>query len=179
MGMPASAQVKTDQSLNKSNAEVKMETNKRVDSNKAIISKLYDEILNNGKLELLNQVVSDEYIGPRGIKGPKGFAEAVKPVIMAFPDIKWTIEDIIAEGDKVMVKWSWTGTNRGSFDGFPPTNKVVHHNAINIFQFSGNKIIKAWMQSDRLGFYQQIGVISEIETHELCPGRETAPGFFR
>ncbi|MDB4900730.1 MAG: hypothetical protein JWQ63_11 [Mucilaginibacter sp.] len=160
VSMPAFAQVKTDHSLNKSKMEVKMETNKSVDSNKAIIRKLYEEILNTGKLELLSQVVSDEYTGPRGMKGPAGFAEAIKPIILAFPDIKWTIEDIIAEGDKVMVRWSWTGTNKGSFDGFPPTNKVVNHNAINIFLFSGDKIIKAWMQSDRLGFYQQIGVIS-------------------
>jgi steroid delta-isomerase-like uncharacterized protein len=156
----ASAQAKTDYSLNKSKAEVKMETNKNPNSNKAIVHKLYEEILNTRKLELLSQVVSDDYAGPRGIKGPTGFAETVKSVISAFPDIKWTIEDIIAEGDKVMVRWSWKGTNTGSFDGFPPTNKVVNHNAINIFQFSGDKIVKAWMQSDRLGFYEQIGVIS-------------------
>ena len=152
ISMPASAQVKTDHSSNTSKAEVKMETNKTVDNNKAIIRKLYEEILNTGKLELLNQVVADDYIAPRGLKGPEGFAEAVRPVILAFPDIKWTIEDLIAEGDEVMVRWSWTGTNRGSFDGFTPTNKVVNHHAIQIFQLSGNKIIKAWMQSDRLGF---------------------------
>ena len=133
---------------------------KNQDKNKESVRKLYEEILNTGKFELLNQIVSEEYAGPRGIKGPTGFAETIKPVRAAFPDIKWAVEDLIAEGNKVMIRWTWKGTNTGSFDGFPATNKEVIHNAINIFQFSGDKIIKAWMQADRLGFYQQIGVVS-------------------
>jgi steroid delta-isomerase-like uncharacterized protein len=141
--------------------ESKMETATTPDSNKATIRKLFEEILNTRKLELLNQIVADEFRGPHEIKGAAGFAAIVKPVIAAFPDIKWTIEDIIAEGDKVVVRWSWKGTNENSFDGFPANNKVVTHHAIHIFQFSGGKIIAAWMQSDRLGFYQQIGVISQ------------------
>ena len=137
-----------------------MKTSENPDSNKVIARKLYEQILNTGKWELLSDIVSDEYIGPKGLKGPEGFAATVKPVLLAFPDVKWTIDDLIAEGDEVVVRWSWTGTNKNSFDGFPPTNKQVVHHAIHIFQFSGNKIIKAWMQSDRLGFYEQIGVIS-------------------
>ena len=131
------------------------------DSNKAIIRTLFDKILNTRKLELLDQVVADGFTGPHGLKGAAGFAATVRPVIAAFPDVKWTIEDIIAEGDKEVVRWSWKGTNQHSFDGFPATNKAVTHHAIHIFQFSGGKIITAWMQSDRLGFYQQIEVISQ------------------
>ena len=133
--------------------------NQKQDENKETVRKLYEEIFNTGHLELLNQIVSSDYTGPGGIKGPGGFAESIRRVRAAFPDIKWTVEDLIAEGDKVMARWSWKGTNTDSFDGFPPTNKEVTHNAINIFQFSGNKIIKAWLQADRLAFYQQIDVI--------------------
>jgi steroid delta-isomerase-like uncharacterized protein len=136
-----------------------METTGSKDRNKEVVRKLFEEILNTGKLELLNQLFSEEYVGPRG-KGAAGFAQSIHSVILAFPDIKWTIEDTIAEADEVMVRWSWTGTNAGSFDGFPPSNKQVTHNAISIFQFSGDKISKGWMQTDRLSFYQQIGVIS-------------------
>jgi steroid delta-isomerase-like uncharacterized protein len=139
----------------------KMGSETTPDSNKATIRKLFEVILNTRKLELLDQVVADEFRGPHEMKGAAGFAATVKPVIAAFPDIKWTIEDIIAEGDKVVVRWSWKGTNENSFDGFPASNKAVTHHAIHIFQFSGGKIINAWMQSDRLGFYQQIGVISQ------------------
>jgi steroid delta-isomerase-like uncharacterized protein len=158
---PAFTRVKTGHSLlNRST----MEVNKSADSNKAIIRKLYEEILNKGKLELLNQIVADEFIGPHGMKGPAGFASTVKPVILAFPDIKWNVEDIFAEGDEVVVRWSWVGTNKGSFDGFPATDKEVTHHAIQIFQLNGGKITQAWMQSDRLGFYQQIGIISQDAT---------------
>jgi predicted ester cyclase len=156
--MPSYAQEKTNQPSVQSTTSTGMKTDQ--DRNKAIIHRLYEEVLNTGKWELLDQIVSPEFTGISGDKGPAGFARAIKPVMIAFPDIKWTIEDVIAEGDKVMVKWSWTGTNTSSFDGFPVTNKAVKHHAINIFQFDGHQIIKAWMESDRLGFFQQIGVIA-------------------
>ena len=157
VSMPSFSKVKTSHLFIKS----KMESKISPDSNKAIARKLFEEILNTRKLELLDQVVADEFTGPHGLKGTAGFAATVRPVIEAFPDVKWTIEDLIAEGDKVVVKWSWKGTNKNSFDGFPANNKEVAHHAIHIFQFSGCKITNAWMQSDRLGFYQQIGVISQ------------------
>lgn len=156
----------SNQSVTESKTAIKMDknqmltTNQTPAANKATVRRLYDDILNTGKFELLNQIVSDTYEGPRGIKGPAGFAAAIKPVRTAFPDIKWTIEDLIAEGDEVMIRWSWKGTNTVSFDGFPVSNKTVTHHAISIFQFDGDKISKAWMQADRLGFYQQIGVIA-------------------
>jgi predicted ester cyclase len=67
----------------------------------------------------------------------------------------------MAEGNKVIVRWSWKGTNNASFRGLPASNKEVVDNAIAIYEFSGDKIIKAWIQSDKLGFLQQIGVISQ------------------
>ncbi|PSL43857.1 steroid delta-isomerase-like uncharacterized protein [Chitinophaga niastensis] len=159
ISMPSFSQVETDHLLNKSKTAA-MEVSQNLDNNKAAVRKLYEEILNTGKLELLNQVIGEEYVGGLGEKGPAGFAEAITPVRNAFPDIKWTIEDLIAEGNEVMVRWSWKGTNKGSFNGFPASNKVVTHHAISIFQFSAGKIIGTWMQSDRLGFFQQIGVIA-------------------
>ena len=132
-----------------------------LEKNKEAIRNLYEGILNQGKMELLNQIISEDYTGIRGEKGAAGFAETVNSIRAAFPDIKWTVEDLIAEGDKVVIRWSWTGTNTSSFRGFPPSQKKVSDNAIAIYQFSGDKVIKAWIQSDRLGFLQQIGVIPQ------------------
>lgn len=154
---PSFIQAQTKHLLTQSLKETGMETEK----NKATISKLYQDTLNTGKFELLAHIVSENYEGIGGEKGPAGFAKGIIPVRAAFPDIKWSIEDLIAEGDKVVVKWSWTGTNTSSFTGFPITNKTVTHHAINIFRFDKGKIIKGWMQSDRLGFFQQIGVIAQ------------------
>ena len=141
-----------------------METQDNAGQNKATVRKLYEEILNTGKLELLNQFISPDYSGPRGIKGPAGFAEPVSTVRAAFPDVKWTVEDLVAEGDKVLIRWSWKGTNTNSFEGFPATNKEVNHHAMNVFEFRAGKIVRSWMESDRLGFYQQIGVLSPEAT---------------
>lgn len=144
-----------------------MKTIQSNEQNKATVRKLYEDILNTGKLELANQIIAEEYTGVRGEKGATGFAETIHSVRLAFPDIKWTVEDLIAEDDKVVIRWSWKGTNLGSFGGFQASNKMVTYHAITIYELNGGKIIKAWMQSDRLGFLEQIGVIS--------PGLTTLP----
>jgi predicted ester cyclase len=82
-------------------------------------------------------------------------------VIAGFPDIKWTIEDIISEGDKVVVRWHWNGTNTAPFRGIPPSNKTVIDNANVIYQLKDGKIVNAWIQGDRLGVLTQIGLIPE------------------
>lgn len=156
--MSSFSQVK-NKSITKSTKKLKMD-NQIQDRNKATICKLYENILNTGKLDMLNQIISEEYIGVRGEKGAPGFAETVNSIRLGFPDIKWTVEDLIADGNKVVIRWTWKGTNTGSFRGFPASNKQVTDNAIAIYEFSEDKVISAWIQSDRLGFLQQIGVIS-------------------
>ena len=74
--------------------------------NKTTVRKLYEDILNTGKFELLSQIISGDYTGIRDAKGPAGFVATVGPVRAAFPDIKWTVEDLIAEGDEVVARWS-------------------------------------------------------------------------
>ena len=134
--------------------------NSTLAKNKARIRNLYEGILNTGKLDLLKELISEDYTGARGEKGPEGFAETVGSIRSAFPDIKWTVEDLMAEGNQVIVRWSWMGTNTSSFRGLPASGKVVTDSAIAIYQFSGDKISKAWIESDKLGFLQQIGLVS-------------------
>lgn len=128
--------------------------------NKELIRNLYEDILNNRKLELLGDLISEDYIGFQGKKGAKGFSETVASVIAGFPNIKWTIEDLFADGDKVTVRWSWKGINTNSFRGFPASNNPVSDTAIVIYQLKDGKITNAWIQSDCLGVLMQIGVIS-------------------
>lgn len=130
--------------------------------NKETVRRLYEDCLNKRDFELLKEFVDGKYEGIQSETGPSGFAKAVQSVIQAFPDIQWTIEDLISEGDKVVVRWSWQGTHTGTFRGFlPPSQNEVTDHAIAIYQFQGPKIIKAWIQTDRLGFLQQVGVIPE------------------
>lgn len=129
--------------------------------NKEIIRSLYENILNNRKIELLNDIISPDYVGIGGVKGVAGFSSTVMSVIAGFPDIKWMIEDIISEGDKVVVRWHWNGTNTAPFRGIPPSNKTVIDSANVIYQLKDGKIINAWIQSDRLGVLTQIGLIPQ------------------
>jgi steroid delta-isomerase-like uncharacterized protein len=130
------------------------------DKNKEIVRRIYEECLNSGQLELLNQLVDQNFVGINGQQGPSAFASIIQELRQGFPDIRWTIEDLIAEGDRVVVRWRWQGTHRGSFRGIPASQKQMTNSAIAIYQLRDNKVVQTWIQTDQLGFLQQIGVIS-------------------
>jgi len=129
------------------------------DPNKQLVLALYQDCINSGRLEQLDDLIATEFAGPNGERGPAEFAGTVRGLRTGFPDIHFTIEDVIAEGDRVVVKWTWEGTHTGPFRGFSPTHKRVSNSGIGIYQIGGGKITRAWLQTDRLGFNQQIGVV--------------------
>jgi steroid delta-isomerase-like uncharacterized protein len=131
------------------------------EKNKETIRKLYEELLNKGKLDMLDQVIAEDYVGVYGQKGPAAFAETVQGLREGFPNIQWTIEDLVAAGDRVAVRWTWQGTHTGSFRGIPASQRQISDKAIAIYQFRDGKIIQAWIETDRLGFLQQIGVVPQ------------------
>ena len=134
-------------------------TDTMVNNQAQVIRHIYDQALNKRKMELLKEYISDDFVGVRGLKGAKGFEEPVKTLVDAFPDIQWNIENIIAEGAKVVVKWRWYGTDRAKFQSFLPTNTQITNEGVGIFEFNDGKIITADIQTDRLGFLQQLEVI--------------------
>ena len=77
----------------------------------------------------------------------------------AFPDITYTVEELIAEGDKVVARWSAEGTHLGDFVGIPPTHKQVRFSGIEIIRVVDGKAIEEWEELDRLGLMTQLGVI--------------------
>jgi predicted ester cyclase len=127
--------------------------------NKETVRRLYDECLNKRNYALLKELFSAEYIGPNGEKGPESFERTIKPLILAFPDIQWTVEDILEEGDKVAVRHSLKGTHTATFRGLAATGTVVTNTGMALFAFKGDKIIASWTETDRLGFNQQLGVV--------------------
>lgn len=139
------------------------------DTNKQVVRELYT-LINNRQLDALDRVADSSYEGPTGEKGAAGLKGTVAPLIAAFPDIQWTVDDLIAEGDRVVIRWSWVGTSRHAFRGVPPNGKTVTNQAIAIYQLKDGKITRAWLQADRVGFLQQIGVVP----HDLFPNA-TAP----
>lgn len=131
----------------------KMET-ATIERNEAIIRDLFEQALNNRKTELLNMYIADEFTGARGTKGGAGFIEPLKPLLAAFPDIRWQIEDIFADGNKVAVLWKWKGTHKVTFITLEPTGKTITNEGLAIFELKDGKVIASHVQTDRLGFLQ-------------------------
>jgi steroid delta-isomerase-like uncharacterized protein len=144
------------QNSNQSVNDKKMET---IEKNKSVVRKLVEEILNSKKSALLKNVIADEYVAPGGNKGPDAFFDPVKPLFAAFPDIEWKILDIIGEGDKVMVRWKWTGTHKAKFNQHEATGKTFTNDGMALFVMKNGKITATNILTDRLGFLQQIGAV--------------------
>ena len=137
----------------------KREVKMSIDQNKETVRRLYEDCLNKRNYALLKELIGDDYAGDGVGKGPAGFEHTIKGLIESFPDIQWKVDDLIGEGDEVVVRHSWIGTNKGVFRGIPATNKSITNDGIGIFLFKDNKIVHAWIQTDRLGFLQQLGVV--------------------
>ncbi|HSS37638.1 MAG TPA: ester cyclase [Polyangia bacterium] len=130
------------------------------DDNKSNVRRLF-ETFNTADLASIDALVGPEYVGAQGDKGPAGFKTVVVGLRAAFPDLHYTLDDVIAEGDQVAVRWHWTGTHQGAFRGFPPTGKAVTNTGAGIFRLSGGQIVAAELETDRLGFLEQIGAVPE------------------
>jgi steroid delta-isomerase-like uncharacterized protein len=130
------------------------------DENKRKVEMLFESCFSQGKLGLLDQLVASDYTGPQGSKGPDGFRAIVVTLRTGFPDIHYTLDDLVAEGDRVAVRWHWTGTNKGPYRAFPASGKAFTNPGMGIFTFKDGKIVAAALETDRLGFLEQMGVVA-------------------
>jgi len=143
------------------------------DKNKALVSRIPLEAFNQGKLEVIDEVIADNSIDhgelppgmPAGKEGVKAF---VKVLRSAFPDLKITIDLQVAEGDLVVQRATTTGTMKGAFAGMPPSGKKATWESIHITRVKDGKIVEHWQVQDQLGMLQQLGF---IPTPEAAPAR--------
>lgn len=127
-------------------------------SAKAVIARLY-ELINRGELAAIGELLAPDVLGAAGQRGREAFIANFQTLRTAFPDLRYTIDAMVAEGDRVAVRWSWTGTHRGAFRNIAATNKAVTSVGMAIFELSGGQITATSLQTDRLGFLQALGVI--------------------
>lgn len=132
--------------------------------NKTIVRRFYEEVVNEGNMTLAGELIARDFTehgGPPGQPtGMAGFRQFVTMVTTAFPDLHVTIEDMIAEGDKVAARVTVRGTHTGNLMGnIAPTGRHATWTGIDIFQIAGGKIIGRWNQRDLLRLMQQLGVI--------------------
>jgi steroid delta-isomerase-like uncharacterized protein len=135
------------------------------EQNKAITRRLFEEILNKGNLALVDELFSSNYVlqTPTGpVHGVEGYKQFVNMYLSAFPDLQFTIEDLIADQDQAVARWTGTGTHQGSLMGIPPTGKRATVTGISINRFENGKFVEGWLDFDALGMLQQLGVIPSM-----------------
>ena len=138
------------------------------EENKAVSRRVAEEVFNGGNVDLADELYAPDYVLhdpslPEDLHGPEGIKRYVAMTLGAFPDIRVAVEDQVAEGDKVVSRWTATGTHTGDLMGIPPTGRRVEISGVTINRFSGGKIAEDWYQSDDLGMMQQLGVVPSGE----------------
>jgi steroid delta-isomerase-like uncharacterized protein len=133
------------------------------EQNKAIIHRALQEVFSQGILAVVDELFDESYIAhnaPPGIPtGPEGVKLLVTAYRNAFPDLRFTLETIIAEEDKVVQRWTMEGTHQGDLMGIPPTGRQVSVTGIEIDRIASGKIVENWLNFDQLALLQQLGAI--------------------
>ena len=134
-----------------------------IEANKAVMQR-FTEFINTASEKLATELVSPNAIfhvpgRPEPLRGPAGYLAIIGMMRSGFPDIQWTLEDTVAEADKVAARFTMRGTHQGAFFGVPPTGKKIEVQAMNFYRFSSGQIVEEYGQPDLLGLMQQIGAI--------------------
>jgi steroid delta-isomerase-like uncharacterized protein len=129
--------------------------------NKVVMSR-FVEFINTGSEKLAEELISPDAVfhvpgRPDPLRGPAGYLAVIGMMRGGFPDIQWTLEEMIAEEDKVAARFTMRGTHQGIFFGVPPTGKTIAVQAMNFYRLSGGQFIEERGQPDLLGLLQQIG----------------------
>jgi len=132
--------------------------------NKAVVQRFIDEVLNQGKLETADEIVAEDFVEldplPGQRQGRGGLKEIVTLLRTAFPDMHWSVDETIAAGEKVVTRFTWTGTHKGEFLGIPATGRPVSVKGVVIDRIVGGKMTDSRILMDNFGMMQQLGVIS-------------------
>ena len=130
-----------------------------LEENKDIIRKVM-ETVNKRDLALLDELIAPDYVDTTlQLKGLKGFRQSVTLLYEGFPDIHATIDDIIAEGDKVWDRVTLTATHTGEYRGLAPTGKKIAFKGVRIWRIVNSKVVERESFYDFLDFYKQLGII--------------------
>jgi steroid delta-isomerase-like uncharacterized protein len=136
------------------------------EENKALMSRFLEEVFNKKNLAAIDEFIApnqvDHTLPPFLPATPEGTKRAIDMFLKAFPDVHLTVEDMIAEGDKVVTRYTSRGTQKGAFMGVPPTGKQMTVSSIIIAQITDGKIVEEWGLDDQMGMLQQLGVIPAL-----------------
>jgi predicted ester cyclase len=131
-----------------------------VEANKAAIRKLYDET-NKGNLDFMNEILAPDFTsyggaGFQDLHGPGEFIELTRTFLKSLPDLWFQIDELIGEGNDILVSGTLSGTHKGEWYGIPPTNKKIVWTGCAIFRFRGDQIVARWQEFDAMAIMAQM-----------------------
>jgi steroid delta-isomerase-like uncharacterized protein len=133
------------------------------EENKNVIRRAYEELWNGRRIDVVDEMVTEDFLNhaapPGRQRGRQGLKDVVRMFEGAFPDFRYEVEEVIAEGEKVAVRDIFAGTHQGDFMGIPATGNRVTMEAIHIFRFDGGRMAEHWVARDDLGMMRQLGAI--------------------
>jgi steroid delta-isomerase-like uncharacterized protein len=133
-----------------------------LEANKALVRRFYAEVVNQGKVDLADELLDAGFVeqvrpGTLGV-GLENFKAFVRQLAVAFPDLQVSVEDLVAEGDRVVARVNVSGTHQGEFMGrVPATGRRVSFGGVDVFEIQDGKIRSRWNYRDILGLLQQLG----------------------
>ncbi len=133
------------------------------EESKVLAKRIIQEIWNEGKMDLADEIIGQDYadsvVGDGSPVGPEGFKQAVNGIRSDFPDFDITIDDMISEEDKVAVRWTFRGTHKGELMGIAPTNKQVEFDGVYMYRFTDGKLVERSGKRDMFSLMKRLGVI--------------------
>ena len=136
-------------------------TDKIATANKELVRRFYKEVYGDWNMALVDEVVSPRFTShdwpEDGSTGPQAFRDYYAAIRFVVPDAHYEVDDLIAEGDRVVVRWRLLGTHQAEFQGIAPTGRAITLNGIAIYRVDDGKLMERWVVSDLHGVLQQIG----------------------
>ena len=132
------------------------------EESEAVVRRAFDEVANKGDMRTVEEIIAPEFVrhdlaGGPDTAGPDGVKRLIAGLRTGFPDLQTTIEDIFADGEKVVVRFTARGTQSGPFMGIAPTGREAAWSGVNIYRVSGGRIRETWQLADGLGLLRQLG----------------------
>ena len=130
-----------------------------VPENEAVVRRFFEELWNAGDLDAADSLLSPahvHHIGERRLDGPEGVKAAVTRFRGAFPDLHFTIEDVVSDGDRVVVRWIATGTHDGPFYDVPATGRPTRWSGMDLVRLEGGRIVELWSNADSMTLVEQL-----------------------
>jgi steroid delta-isomerase-like uncharacterized protein len=137
--------------------------------NEALVRRYYEEVFSKKNLAFVDQLVSATFVYgdpsvPEEVRGPQAVKQAISTMFEGFPDLQFTIEDIIAEGDKVVIRYSSSGIHKGSYAGVAATGKQINVTGTLTYRIVKGRFEEEWAHRDALGLRQQLGLVPIVQS---------------